>query len=337
MSAFIDELNALTDFHRKHCRLYNDYVQTLFGDVGIARDLTEIPYLPVRAFKQFNLKSIEDHDVYKIMTSSGTSGQPSKIHLDKATAQVQTRKLVETFGAVISKKRLPMLIIDAESTIRDRRRFSARTAAINGFGMFARERIFSLNDDMTLNLERVTTFLERYPSEPVLIFGFTAMIWVHFIQALQQANIKLNVAHAMILHGGGWKKLAHLQVSPEIFHETIAATIGCNRVHNYYGMIEQTGSIYMACEAGHLHAANDADVLIRDTKNFNPLGHNERGVIQLFSTIQKSYPGHALLTEDVGWTQPGHHCPCGNPKTILHIEGRLEQAEVRGCSDAYAT
>ena len=42
---------------------------------------------PVRVFKEIDLLSIDKKNVFKIMTSSGTTGQrPSKIFIDKETA-----------------------------------------------------------------------------------------------------------------------------------------------------------------------------------------------------------------------------------------------------------
>ena len=53
-----------------------------------------MPYLPVSLFKWIELKSVPDEDVFKVMTSSGTTGQvPSRIYLDVETARAQTRAL----------------------------------------------------------------------------------------------------------------------------------------------------------------------------------------------------------------------------------------------------
>ena len=42
-----------------------------------------------------------------------------------------------------------------------------------------------------------------------------------------------------------------------------------------------------------------SDIIIRD-ENFNILKKNETGFIQLFSLLPTSYPGHNILTEDIG-------------------------------------
>ena len=55
-------------------------------------DYINLPFLPVRLFKMFDLKSIDQDNIVKTMTSSGTSGQSvSKIFLYKETATNQTK------------------------------------------------------------------------------------------------------------------------------------------------------------------------------------------------------------------------------------------------------
>ena len=54
-------------------------------------------------------------------------------------------------------------------------------------------------------------------------------------------------------------------------------------MYDYYGMVEQTGTIYMECECGHLHAPLFSDVLIRRTDDFSLAEKNEKGQIQVDS------------------------------------------------------
>lgn len=335
--SLLTALNALTEHHLARCTAYAHSMRTLFP-IHIEtppQSLADVPYLPVRAFKEFALKSIPDEDVYKVMRSSGTSGAVSQIFLDKGTARAQTNALVAGFADAFGKGRFPMLIIDAASTVEDRTRFSARTAAINGFSMFSRGRCFALDDDMSLNLPRVRAFLEKHAGQKVFVFGFTFLVFQGLVQQLQAQGETLELADAFLLHGGGWKKLEAQKVDDAAFKAALKAHAGLPSVHNYYGMVEQTGTIFVECEAGRLHASDQGDAMIRDPKDFVPLPHGQTGLIQVFSTIQESYPGHALLTEDVGRTFAGESCSCGRTGTILEIDGRLERAEVRGCSDAY--
>ena len=330
----LKNLVSLTELHSKKCNLYRNYIDTIFpGGTPIER-LPDLPWMPVRAFKEFDLKSISDDNIYKIMQSSGTGGVQSKIFLDQETSKLQQLKLVEIFTDVFGGSRYPMLVIDSLETVKDRYKFSARTAAINGFTLFSRQRVFALNDDMSINFDLIDEFLEKHSGKTIFIFGFTFVVWQHFIKQLESANKIYDMSNAFVLHGGGWKKLENEKVDNDEFKDRIYRAIGCEKVHNYYGMIEQTGSIYMECVHGNLHAPSGADVIIRNIEDFSENEFEKVGIIQIFSDIQKSYPGHSLLTEDVGYSFPASTCKCGSVGTVLKVLGRLTRAEVRGCSDA---
>ena len=103
---------------------------------------------------------------------------------------------------------------------------------------------------------------------------------------------------------------------------------------NYYGMIEQTGSIYFECDFGFLHSNNYANVITRNN-NLEKTPFGEEGIIQSISTLPKSYPGHSLLTEDTGIVYGSDTCKCGREGVYFHLKGRLSKAVIRGCSDVY--
>jgi len=334
LTDLFDDIYSLTQHHYDRCDLYRWYVDSIFPDFAQASTLEELPWLPVRAFKQHELKSISSDEVFKTMLSSGTGGIQSKIYLDQKNARAQQAKLIEIFANEFGKGRYPMLVIDSEATVKERLRFSARTAAINGFSIFSKGRSFALDDDMNLDLDAVLSFLEQVSDKPFFIFGFTFVVWEKLIQQLELKGLKPDFSNAFLVHGGGWKKLENQKVSANEFKRRILEQTGCSRVHNYYGMIEQTGSIYMECAQGHLHAPSGADCLIRSTQTLEALPASQTGLIQIFSNIQTSYPGHALLSEDLGMFLPASACSCGAQGRILQVVGRASRAEVRGCSDA---
>ena len=329
------ELGALTEFHRTACPAYGNildaYGESLPGG-------SSAPFLPVSMFKLHNLSSVPQSAVFKTMTSSGTSGQqPSKIILDADTARLQTRALASIMTSFIGPKRLPMLIIDNPSTVKDRRSFSARGAGILGMMTFGRDHRFALKDeDMSIDWNGIDAFAEKYQGLPILAFGFTFMVWKHLLQVLEGAGRTLPFSNAILIHSGGWKKLEAEAVSNEIFKSRAATLAGFERVHNFYGMVEQTGSVFVECEAGRLHAPLFADVIIRDALDWRECGIGEPGVVQVVSVLPRSYPGHSLLTEDVGELLGEDDCGCGRMGRYFRIFGRLPKAEVRGCSDTFA-
>ncbi len=326
---YFKDLNALTLHHKHHCKIYSDYVDSLFPNEALT--IEDVPYLPVRAFKEFDLFSVPESDIYKTMYSSGTTGKQSKIFLDKETAKTQSVQLAQSFKDNFGGSRFPMLIIDSESTAKGR---TARTAAVNGFSLYGKKCCFGLDENMELKIDEIKEFLSTNNGSRIFIFGFTFILYQFFIKKLLELDLTLDLSNAFIVHGGGWKKLVTLNISDIDFKSMIKSTLGCVNVHNYYGMIEQTGSIYFECENGNLHAPHNGTVLIRNFDTLEVNKYGEKGLIQVFSTIQKSYPGHSLLTEDVGIVYPASDCGCGREGDIIKIHGRLEQAEIRGCSDA---
>ena len=299
-------------------------------------------FLPVALFKELELLSCPREAVFKTMTSSGTSGQAvSKIFLDRETANNQQRTLVRIVAEFLGASRMPMLIIDSPSVIKDRRMFSARGAGILGFSIFGAGKTYALRDDMSLDTEAVAAFLEKFKGQRILLFGFTYMVWQHFYTELarlkKDRGIEFDLSNGVLVHGGGWKKLESEKVSHEDFKSALMSVCGLSEVHDYYGMVEQTGCIYMECERGHLHASSYSDVIIRDPNDFSIAPVGSRGVIQVVSALPESYPGHSLLTEDEGTVLGIDDCPCGRKGKYFKVHGRLKNAEIRGCSDTYAS
>ena len=100
-------------------------------------------------------------------------------------------------------------------------------------------------------------------------------------------------------------------------------------------MVEQTGSIFMECLNGNLHASIFSDILIRRSDDFSIAKVGEKGIIQTLSLLPLSYPGHSLLTEDEGVFLGEDDCACGRLGKYFKISGRVKNAEMRGCSDTY--
>ena len=332
-----ETLTELTRHHMEHCQSYRRMLDGTGFDFRKIAHYSDIPFLPVRLFKELDLQSIAAEDVFKTMTSSGTTGQAvSKIYLDRETSGNQQKALVGIVSDFIGPKRLAMLIVDCPSIVKDRAMFSARGAGILGFSIFGAEKIYALDDRMQLDVTSVRAFLEKHRGQPILLFGFTFMVWKHFYQELLGVNAPLDLSKGILIHGGGWKKLAGEAVPAAEFKRRLQEICGLSRVHDYYGMVEQTGSIFMECESGHLHASIFSDVIPRRSIDFSPCAIGEPGILEVVSILPRSYPGHCLLTEDEGEILGVDDCPCGRKGKYFKVRGRLENAEIRGCSDTYA-
>lgn len=332
----LQQLNQLTEQHRTSCEPYRNILNGMHWTAE-AQQLSEVPYIAARLFKMLRLSCVAQDKVFKTLTSSGTTSQVvSQIVLDRETAALQSKVLVNLLSSFTGKTRRPMLIIDHDGLTANREGFSARGAGVQGLSFLGRDHTYALNSDMTPNWQAIDDFFGKYSHEPVLIFGFTFMVWQFFIQPLLAQGRSEVFEKALLFHSGGWKKLQDQAVSNDIFKQTVRQVLGeQTAVHNFYGMVEQIGSVFVECEQGHLHAPSYADIIIRDQETLEPVDVGESGLIQVLSFIPKSYPGHSILTEDLGRWLGEDDCACGRNGKYFEVLGRLPKTEVRGCSDVF--
>lgn len=335
-SVLLPKLIDLNEFHLSMCPQFSKLIKKMPNIDKKPHSFSELFPLPVRLFKSKDLVSVPKDDIIKTMMSSGTSGQSvSKIYLNKYTSALQVKVLSKLITHFIGKQRLPMLVIDCPSTVKNRQKFSARTAGVLGFSMYGRSITYALNDDMSINYTAISEFSEKYKDQRKFIFGFTYIIWLHLVEALEQTNQRIDLSGSVLLHGGGWKRIESAKISKCDFKARLSTITGIRDIHNYYGMIEQTGSIFMECEHEHFHCSSWSEVIIRDINSLQPLENGAQGLIQLLSILPHSYPGHSILSEDIGVKLGEDDCPCGRKGSYFDVLGRVKQAETRGCSDTY--
>lgn len=331
------ELIELTAKHMELCEPYRNIVSAMNRKPENIKTIEDIPFIPVRLFKEMDLLSVPREYVFKTMTSSGTTGQAvSKIFVDKETAMIQQKVMIRILSDYLGKKRLPILVVDTPSVVKNRSMFSARGAAILGLNVMASKMTYVLNDDMSLNYSVLDKFMQENSGKKFLIFGFTFIVWQHFYKQLCNSEKRYDMSEAWLMTGGGWKKLDSEKISRNEFKQRFKEVCGIKHFLDHYGMVEQTGCIYAECECGHLHASIYSDVIPRRYSDFSPCELGERGILQVVSALPHSYPGHSLLTEDEGMILGEDDCPCGRKGKYIKILGRIKNAELRGCSDTYA-
>jgi acyl-protein synthetase LuxE len=226
-----------------------------------------------------------------------------------------------------------MLLVDTRALFKDRRRFSARAAGVLGLMNFGRDHTFVLDEQDQPDVAAVRDFLARHGDQPFLIFGFTFLAWLYLYELAGKQS--LDLSNGILIHSGGWKKLADQAVDNAEFRHRFAQDTGLTRIHNFYGMVEQIGTTFLeAPDASGLYCPDFADVIIRDPVTWEEVPTGTAGVIEVISVLPRSYPGHVLLTEDRGVV---HGVDDGYwPGKRLEILGRLPKAEARGCSDTFS-
>lgn len=334
---FLPGLNELSRYHYDACDPYRRIVDGLWGGSHAlsAERIEDVPYLPVSLFKQKSLASVPEKDVTITLTSSGTTGQAvSRIFVDRITSSEQQRCLADSMRYVLGPKRLPMLVLDTAAVIKDPALLSARGAGVLGMMRFGYRPVFLLDDVGQPDETVIDAFIAANGASPFFMFGFTFMVWTELYQRF--SNRGLDLRNGTLVHSGGWKKLEEHAVDNSTFRASLADAFGLTRIFNFYGMVEQIGSIFIEGANGLLYSPNFSDVIIRNPRSWEPAENGEVGIIQVLSLIPKSYPGHSLLTEDLGVIESVGDDNLSRGKG-LRVVGRVAKAELRGCSDVIAT
>lgn len=329
----LENIVKLTKHHYINSEHYKKILNFTKFNLNKKHALEEYPFLPVRLFKYYDLMSIKKENIFKKLMSSGTTGnKPSKIYLDHENAFNQTKVLSKIINSLFENKRLPMLIIDKDITTIDRNQFNAKVTAIKGFSIFGKNHTYLLDENKKINYQSIDLFLEKFGNNIFFIFGFTSNVYKYLVKYLSNKKKKYNFSKGILLHGGGWKKMEKEKVDNKVFKKLLNNKFKLRNIHNYYGLIEQTGSIFIECPiCDSFITSIFSDVIIRD-KHMRVLPAGKPGFIQLISLLPKSYPGHIILTEDIGEIVE-NDCTCKTKGKRFKVIGRSIESEIRGCSD----
>ena len=125
--------------------------------------------------------------------------------------------------------------------------------------------IYLLNKDNKIDYVGLKKFLNKYSNQNFLIFGFTSYIFEYLIKRFLFKENKINFNNGILLHGGGWKRLEKMKISTHEFKKSLRKKFNIKNIINYYGTVEQTGSIFLECKkCGGFKTSIYSDVIIRD-------------------------------------------------------------------------
>ncbi len=341
-------LAALKHAYRHHfvsCAAYRHYCERRGFALNQAfTDITELPYLPVQAFKENAglLRSVAPAQITTRLSSSATSGVASSVDIDKVTAKRQVRALSAVIGEVLGQKRRPFLVLDVDPRTAGPGGLGARSAAVRGFLNLAREASYFMEAEagglLTLKEGDFAAALNLHSSgnEPVAVFGFTYVLYAHAVLPLLKSGRSFRLPRGShVIHIGGWKKLADQQVSKAEFNQTMERVFGVPSTHviDFSGFTEQMGVTYPDGPDGSKFTPAFADVIVRDPSTFKPLPDGREGLLEFVTPLPNSYPGIAVLTDDVGVITERDATVGAWHGTRFQIIGRAKKAEIRGCGD----
>lgn len=335
---FIESFRETALHHYKNNKLIKsfwDQVNLHPNDLKTEQDLMKVPPILVNVFKENELMSVNRKDVVLTLTSSGTGGQKSLMHLNQESldrVKVLAYKIYEDLGITSPKKYNylcftydPKIAADLGTAFTDEllTNFTGKNEVY-----YAIQWDKGLND-FKLNEQGVLDTLKRFEKSklPTRILGFPAFIYKLIIDH----NLKLNLGKDSWLQtGGGWKNHQDQEIKKTDFRKFIHDHLGIpeKNIRDLFGMVEH-GIPYVDCEMGNLHIPNFARVYIRNAEDLKILKNGEVGLMHFLCSYNTSYPSHSLLTTD--WGRIGKcNCHVGGP--TLEIMGRAGVSKHKGCA-----
>lgn len=339
---FYEALMEELRFHYENNELYRNFCQNRgFNPKDFKGLISDIPPVQVSVFKELGgqLNSVPRKELKLTLQSSATSGIPSSIPVDSITARRQARSMVKVVGSYIGNERKPFLIMDVDPMSGFREVLGARYAAVSGYLNFASEVGYFLRADEKnvyyFDTNGMKRFIENLNGQSAVVFGFTYILYSEVICPLVERNVHFSLPEgSKVIHIGGWKKLESEKISKEDFNRLAADLFGIRErdIIDIYGFTEQMGLNYPDCSCGCKHTPFYSEIIVRDIMTKDVLPPGTEGLLEFVTPIPHSYPGNAVLTDDIGMIVEGE-CGEHRPGTRFRVMGRLRKAEIRGCGD----
>lgn len=318
---FLQALKDITLSCYNNITYYQNILNSFKVDINKIASYENIPFLPARFFKDSQSQSTDGRVV--TLYSSGTTGLKSHVSLSESDILLQKKVLFHIGKSFIGKARRPMIVL---SNVESGEQLSAKSAGILGFMLFGRNIKFVTSQDDFLHVveEQVNLF-----DDNLLIYGTTIDIYLKMIK--HQHNQKFNLPNSIVIMGGGWKN-NNIELTRQQINDALYENWGIKKVYDFYGMAEQTGSVFFCCECGNYHCSDYSNVIVRHPLTFEPCKVGEMGVIQVLSVLPMHNPSHSILTEDYGMLLGEDSCQCGRKGKYFSIYGRMQTSSPKGCS-----
>lgn len=309
---------ALETFRRQYalCPQYRQYAGLMEASPESVKDVADIPFLPIRFFKQYDIISSAEPDAVpqKIFFSSSTTGQMPSRHCVTDLSLYEKSFLAgfrHFYGApeeyVILALLPAYLEREGSSLVYMADRLIKESGhPESGYYLYDHDRLFSTLTEL------------RRGGRKTLLLG-VAFALLDFTEKYRIEGP--NDSWLTVMETGGMKGRREELTRAEL-HRRLSAGFGLSSLHSEYGMCELLSQAYSAGD-GVFRTPPWMKVLIREINNpFKESAPGGRGIIHIIDLANRNSCSF-IETEDTGRTWPDG---------TFTVEGRLQGSERRGCN-----
>lgn len=316
------------------------------ASVRSERDMERIPFIFVSALKERDLTTLPVSKIVLELKSSGTSGQRSRMQLDRGSLLRVRRmawKVFEGLGLTDLERAHDYICFTYDPEVAKDLGTAWTDKLLSGFTrkgeIFYTFRWSKAKNNFYFDIDGAVLAMKKMEDAGSLVrlVGFPAFalkLTEEFRKRFGRYP-RLNRGSSVVT-GGGWKTLADEAMDKKVYRVILAGRLGIpvENVRDLFGMVEH-GVPYVDCRLGNFHVPNYGRVLTRHPGTLAPLGYNETGLLQFITPYLTSYPSLSVLSSDFGLLR--RRCSCGLPGPVLELKGRAGVVKLKGCAISAAT
>lgn len=343
---FLEAIKYVYRYQKNKSEFLRSYYKLIGFNIDKIRnysDLEKFPFIFVNAFKERDLNFLKKNEIVLELKSSGTSGQRSRIVLDRGSLLRVRRMAYKTFEGLglcdmdnvysyLCFTYDPAVAGDVGTAWTDKllTSFTKTDEVYYSFKWDDAKKEFYF--DVEGAIKKLIEYEEK--NIRVRLIGFPAFalrLTEEFKKKIGRYP-KLN-QNSFVITGGGWKTLDNQAIDKKIYRQILADNLGIpvENIRDLFGMVEH-GVAYVDCYKGNFHIPVYGKVFARDAVSMKNLGYNKVGLLQFMTPYLTSYPSYSLLSTDWGMVQEG--CDCGLKGPVLVIKGRAGIKKHKGCAIA---
>jgi phenylacetate-coenzyme A ligase PaaK-like adenylate-forming protein len=347
--AFFSAMRAALEFQGRHAPV----LKALYKAEGFRPssvkgelDVPGIPFISVSALKERDLTTLPYSRILLELKSSGTSGQRSRMQLDRGSL-LRVRRMAwqvfEGLGLTDLERAHDYICFTYDPEVARDLGTAWTDKLLTGFTkkgeIFYTFRWSKAKNDFYFDIDGAVSAMKKFEDAGSLVrfLGFPAFalkLTEEFKKRFGRYP-KLNPGSSVVT-GGGWKTLADEAIDKKVYRGILADNLGipAENVRDQFGMVEH-GVPYMDCRLGNFHIPNYGRVITRHPGTLEPLGFGKPGLLQFITPYLTSYPSLSFLSSDFGLVRES--CSCGLDGPVLEIHGRAGIKKLKGCAISAAT
>jgi len=355
-------------YHHKKCEFYRDYCKdngnVSPADIKTYEDILNIPQMPAEAFKKGCVSSIPENKIRTIVTTSGTSGNPSYLVRD-FTSLIRmgiplVRWMIKHWPFLLSERMVELGVYkDLEEAYKIgykdmMKHFYAgifmpdpkesSSWLVNGFK--------TIIPAAKLVQAPVDFYLKGFEFDPKKILDTikenskkdwcVALLGFHYVfnelmKYMDENGERLELDpdgsnRCMLYMAGGWKKLSGESIDEKEFKKKLVEHFGVYEPYiiNTYGFGESNCLAMDLCSKKNMHLSPTTLAVTRDPETLEIQDYGKVGLMSIWDPTMHSFPSFVITDDIVKLTEP-FKCECGLTTQVMEFKGRAVGAELRSC------